>query len=411
MKKSIVISLLTVACIFGTAICSFASTGIVTTDTLRLREEASIEASIIGLLSMDEKVEILEEKNGWYKIKAGSQIGYVSADYVNVEGTTSTKENKAEEEEKTGTEENNNSQKQTAENKITIKMVSAGVEVYITPVINSILLDTTSEEVQVEVVSEVNGWSYIMSKNIKGWIRTENITEKELTDTENNNNNTSSQKIGYISGSSVNFREEASTESEVIQTLLQNTKVKVIDTQNGWTKVEYNGRVGYISAQYISKTKVTVTSRSSVNRTVTTKTTTTTNNTETANTTTQGNSTGAEIVAYAKQYLGYKYVYGGATPSGFDCSGYTQYVYKHFGYSLNRSAADQRLNGVAVNKVDLQEGDIICFANASGSKTIGHVGIYIGGGKFIHAANSRKGVIISNVDGAGFYFVCARRII
>ena len=74
MKKSIVISLLTIATLICTALCSFASTGMVTTDTLRVRKEASTDSSIIALLSMNDKVEILEEENGWYKIKSGDTV-------------------------------------------------------------------------------------------------------------------------------------------------------------------------------------------------------------------------------------------------------------------------------------------------------------------------------------------------
>ena len=104
--------------------------------------------------------------------------------------------------------------------------------------------------------------------------------------------------------------------------------------------------------------------------------------------------------------------HGGSSPSkGFDCSGFTTYVYKHFGVSLSRTSSGQSGNGKSVSKENMQAGDVICFSNSSGSKKIGHVGIYIGGGKFIHAANSKKGVIISNVTGAGFYFVTARRVI
>lgn len=123
------------------------------------------------------------------------------------------------------------------------------------------------------------------------------------------------------------------------------------------------------------------------------------------------NANASEIVSYAKKYLGYRYIHGGNSPSGFDCSGFTQYVYKHFGYSLSRSSSSQAGNGVGVSKGNLQPGDIICFSGSKGSKKISHAGIYIGGGKFIHAANSRKGVIISNVDGDGYFYVCARRII
>lgn len=422
MKKSIVISLLTATILFCTALCSFASTGIVTTDTLRLREDASVDASIVALLSMSDEVEILEEENGWYKVKAevnSEEVeGYVSADYIEVSEETS-EENEVEEEEANTEEEQSTG---TEEEKEMIKVLSSGVKVYLTPIINSIVLDTTEEEIAIEVISEVNGWSYVESDNIKGWVRTENITEKEASETEQNTNN-SSQKTGYISGNSVNFREEASTSGTVIETLSRNTEVKVLSEDGDWTKIEVNGTVGYVSSSYISDEKVTTTtSRSSVNRTSTTSSSTsnstsntTTTNTESTDTTTSSSSssvTGAEIVAYAKKYLGYKYVYGGSSPStGFDCSGFTTYVYKHFGYSLSRTSSGQASNGTAVSKSNLQQGDIICFSRSSGSTTIGHVGIYIGDGKFIHSANSRKGVITSNVSGDGYYFVCARRII
>ena len=422
MKKSIVISLLTATILFCTAICSFASTGIVTTDTLRLREDASVEASIVALLSMSDEVEIIEENNGWYKVKAevnSEEVeGYVSAEYIEVKEENS-EETKVEEE-KNDTEEKTNTE--NTENKVMIKVLAVGTKVYLTPVVNSIVIENIQEEKQLEIKSEINGWAYITVGDIKGWVRTENIIEKEASETEQENNNNSSQKTGYISGSSVNFREEANTSGKVISKLSRNTEVKVLSEENGWSKIEVNGTQGYVSSSYIADKKVETTSRSSVNRTATvaqketTKKETKTEKKEetkkdTETTSSKSSATGSEIVSYAKKYLGSRYVYGGSTPKGFDCSGFTSYVYKHFGYSLSRTSSGQASNGRAVSKSNLQAGDIVCFARSSGSKKIGHVGIYIGGGKFIHAANSRKGVITSKVSGDGYYFVCARRII
>ena len=98
--------------------------------------------------------------------------------------------------------------------------------------------------------------------------------------------------------------------------------------------------------------------------------------------------------------------------TGFDCSGFTQYVYKHFGISLYRSSKDQIKNGVAVEKSDLQLGDLVIF-NDEGNKAIGHVGIYIGGGDFIHASNPKDGVKITTLL-SGYYkirYVGARRVV
>ena len=123
-------------------------------------------------------------------------------------------------------------------------------------------------------------------------------------------------------------------------------------------------------------------------------------------------TTGTAIVEYAKQYLGYKYVSGGASPSkGFDCSGFTQYVYKHFGISVNRTSGAQINNGIAVQKSDLQPGDLVVFNNDANTK-IGHVGIYIGDGNFIHASNPSDGVKITTLT-SGYYhqrYVGARRV-
>ena len=408
MNKSIVISLLSVIILFCTTSYSFASTGVVTTDTLRLRKEASTDATILELLSMDDEVEILEESNGWYKVKANVNsvvyTGYVSADYIKVIEETENQE------EENNTEEENE-QNTENENVEMVKTLAVGTELYATPTINSLVLNKLNTEAQIQVVSEVNGWVYVTSGDIKGWVRTEKIVEKKASETEQNN---SSQKTGYISGSSVNFRKEASTSGTIILRLKRNDQVKIIETVDGWSKVEFAGNVGYVSSEYVSNKKITVTSRSSSSRTAKVSKSTTKKTTQTVKedpVVSKGTATGAEIVAYAKKYLGYKYVYGGSTPSGFDCSGFTSYVYKHFGYSLSRSSSAQASNGKAVSKSELQAGDIVCFARSSGSKKVGHVGIYIGGGKFIHAANSRKGVIISNISGDGFYFVCARRVI
>lgn len=439
MKKSIVISLLTVTTLFCTAICSLASTGKVTTDTLRVRKEPSTDSETVALLSIGDEIEILEDANGWYKIKSGDNVGYVAAQYINV--LTTTNENIEEvngdsqngegTEENTNSEENENNQNENTENnegttepKETVPVLSSGEKIYITPLISSLVLNTLEEEKQIEIVSEINGWSYIKTGDITGWVRTESIKSKEVEKkaeepeekSKENNDNNSSQKIGYISTNSVNFRKEANTSAEVITKLSRNAKVTIISEEGDWAQITYNGDTGYVSKDYISDTEIAVTSRGTTRSSkddTKAKEATKANepSTQSAPVSTNGNVSGSSVVAYAKQYLGSKYVSGGASPKGFDCSGFTTYVYKHFGISLNRTSSGQASNGRAVGRNELQVGDIICFSNSSSSKRIGHVGIYVGGGQFIHAANSRKGVIISNVSGAGFYFVCARRVV
>jgi hypothetical protein len=119
------------------------------------------------------------------------------------------------------------------------------------------------------------------------------------------------------------------------------------------------------------------------------------------------------IVNFALGFLGSSYVWGGTTPAGFDCSGFVQYVYRNFGYTLNRVAEAQYKNGVAVSADSLMPGDLVFFSNNGSTSGIYHVGIYIGNNQFVHAANSQRGVVVSYLNEGYYhrYYYGARRIV
>ena len=464
--KKIIKSILIIAVIVLLNTKAYATTGKITSDNVRIRKEANTTSEILTLVSIGDKVEVLEKEEEWTKVKYSEYTGYIRNDMLEVQQSTEGEQTvektddteKIEETENTEQNveivENTSEEKQEKEEKIKKDVsytVSSKLDLKIVPSINSSVVANVSENSSFYVKDIINKWCYVENDISCGWVLKSKIEaniQNEQVKEENKEENTTEEEIQeekveqqdkeedkkveqeetkqqekqinetkYVSVSSLNLRKEANSNSEVIDQLNINTQVTVTAIiDNTWAKITYNKKTGYVAYKYLSDTKTAVTSRSeNVNREITTAKEstatesnvkeTTSSSKESSQTSSSGSVTGSDIIAYAKQYLGCKYVYGGMSPSGFDCSGFTSYVYKHFGYSLNRTSSGQRSNGVAVDKSNLKAGDILCFN--------GHVGLYIGGGSFIHAANPSKGVIISSLSESYYSknYITARRIL
>lgn len=115
------------------------------------------------------------------------------------------------------------------------------------------------------------------------------------------------------------------------------------------------------------------------------------------------------LLALARAQLGTPYVFGGESPGGFDCSGFTYYLYGSHGIPLQRTASGQLQDGIIVPKEGLQPGDLVFFREPSEVTPASHVGIYAGDGQLIHAGS--KGICYGNLDSSYFreYYLCARR--
>lgn len=126
---------------------------------------------------------------------------------------------------------------------------------------------------------------------------------------------------------------------------------------------------------------------------------------------TSSSATVDAVIETAKQYMGVPYVWGGSTPAGFDCSGFTQYVLKQNGINIPRTAAEQYKSGISVMKSNLKVGDLVFFTTYKPGAS--HVGFYLGEGKFIHASSGSKQVTISSLDEKYFTerYIGARRYI
>lgn len=178
----------------------------------------------------------------------------------------------------------------------------------------------------------------------------------------------------------LNVRSGPGTGNDIVTKLYEGNVAKIIGINNGWFKVQYGGKMGYVSPEYVTVTAYTASGASAAS-------------TQSASgSTSAATGTRQQIIEYAATLLGCKYVYGGTSPSGFDCSGYTQYVFANYGVSLSHSSKTQYSNAVSIKKSELQVGDLVFFSSTAGSSTVGHVGIYTGDDQFIHAASPGKGV-------------------
>ena len=379
-----------------------ANTAKVSVETANLRETAEENAKILEQLSINDEVEVIEKTGDWYQVKAKGMTGYVRQDLITINGgfaqnkEASNQETTEEQEAESSKEEN----KETQEKEIQLgkNKIVEDTKLKIVPVINATDTIEVKKDEEVNVIEIVNGWVCVEAKTTKGWIRKEKIQQEEPQPVAAEPVETPASqtviKTLYVNSSSINLRKEANTSSEILANLPVNTSVDVLSEANGWSKVKVNGKEGYISSSLLS-TKKQETSRSS-------GTTRTAKKETTATAPVSGN--GSSVVAYAKQFIGTKYTYGGSTPAtGFDCSGFTSYVYRNFGVSLPRTSGGQSGAGTAVSRSNLAVGDLVIYS--------GHVAIYVGGGQVIHAPRPGKSVCIVPLNQAASNYLGARRVI
>lgn len=440
-----------------------ANTGKVSVETANLRKAADENSSILEQFSMNQEVEIIEKQGDWYKVKAKGVTGYLRKDLITVnneeqiENKTNTSNNQAEQtttqenatvnETQATTNQTNTVANQTEQNVVNQdnanttqekdielgkQVIGEDTKLKLVPIINATETIEVKKGEEVTVIEVINNWVCVETKNTKGWIIKDKIQKTEQTQ----GTTQTTIKTAYTNSATVNVRKEANKDSSIVTKLTINTAVEVVSEENGWSKVKVSGKEGYILTTLLSDKKQETSRSSTTRKEETTKTptntTTQTNNNTTktqTNTAAQTSKTtqpaattpapttttpaasgkGSSVVATARQYVGCKYVYGGTTPSGFDCSGFTSYVYKKFGVNLSRTAAGQYSNGTAVSRSQLQPGDLVMF----GKSGISHVAIYAGGGTIVHAANSKSGVRTDSLN-SGYYsrnYAGARRVL
>lgn len=408
--KSIVLMVaLGIITLFFINISFAANNAKVSVETANLREKADENSKILEQLSLNQEVEVLEKDGDWYKVKSKGITGYLRQDLITLEkeenSTNINTDNNT-------TETNINQEQKISETEEVAKKVIEDTKLKIVPSINATDIIELKKDEEVTIIETINDWVCVQTKTTKGWMRKDKLKSVEeakqnVEDIEENQPiEEKVLKSLYVNNDTVNLRKEANTDSEIVAKLSLNTAVDVYAEENGWSKVKVNGKEGYISSSLLSEKKKE-TSRSLETPRSKTQETSTKEETTTAPTSTKG----ATVVETAKNYIGSKYVYGATGPNSFDCSGFTSYVFKQHGVSLSRTAAGQYGNGVAVSRDQLQPGDLVMFGKSVSG--INHVGIYIGGGQIVHAANSSRGVTTDTIN-SGYYnnnYVGARRVL
>ena len=254
-----------------------------------------------------------------------------------------------------------------------------------------------------------NGWLKISYNGQVAYISANCLSntevKKPVVEKKQENTVQSQAYTGWVNTAALNVRSGASTSYSIIGSYTMGDKVSG-QLANGWLKVNYNGRSGYISANLLSSKEVAKPQQVVDNN----KTNNNAIGQQTATQRPQVSASGQAAANIARQFVGYPYVWGGASPSGFDCSGLVYYAYKQIGVNLNRNSAAQFSNGYSVGINNLQPGDLVFF-NQSGS--IDHVGMIVDyNGNYVHAVSPGVGVQIGNIYNSWSQrvFAGARRI-
>lgn len=269
------------------------------------------------------------------------------------------------------------------------------------PSTESTVLDKLYNGTRVAVLDQTGDWYQVAYDGDVGYMSAEYVETQPIMNI--------SCGGAKVTTAVLNLRSGPGTENDIVAKLAGGSVTKIIGINNGWFKVQYAGDTGYISPDYVEVTAYA----GSYGKSSSGSSSSSSAAAKSSGTATAATGTRQEIIDYAATLLGCKYVYGGTSTSGFDCSGFTMYVFNKFGISLSHSSATQYSNSVHISKSELQVGDLVFFSQKKGSSKVGHVGIYVGDNEFIHAASPGKGVRYDDLDSDYYlshYIGCGRVI-
>lgn len=428
----------------GIALASIGK-GTVTADALRLRSQANTNSAVLNLAPRNSVVTLLEELDGWYKVSYGDQVGYMSADWLDV--TQSGSEAVVGQGTVTADALNVRSGAGTMYNRLGLlykgtsvmiredcgngwyKISGGGYTGYVsgewvkvsgnsssdssdaqpigTGTVNTACLNVRSgagtgysrvgylySGNSVSILKECgNGWYQISYGSGSAYVCAEYIS----TGSDSGDSDGGEQTTGIVTADALNVRSGAGTGYSRLGLLYSGNSVTILGSSNGWYKISYRNGVGYVSAEYVS-TKGND------------------NNSDSGSSSTS--SIGEQAVALAKQQLGKPYVYGAAGPNSFDCSGLFYYIFNRLGVNIARTSSSQYYNsGTFVSVDEMQPGDLVYLFDpkydySGGSLPTTHVLMYIGNNTVLHASTTSNTVRTDTLFGGyyGNYVVAVKRM-
>ena len=346
----------------------------VTADVLNVRSGAGTGHSVISKVTQGQVLQVIGQENGWFKVTVNGQTGYVSGDFVTTGGKTG-----ATVQQGTGT--------------YTVNVSSLNVRTG--PSTSHTVLGSVNKGKTVQVVGEVQDWFKINFNGGTGYVSKDFVTKggsavSNQTQQPTTNNNTTTVQTGgsyVVNTGALKVRTGPATYNAVIGGVTNGTVLNVTGAENGWYKINHNGRTGYVSADFVKFVK------GGVNNV------TNNNNVQQPGKDVQQPTTGGDtssIAGFARSLNGSPYRTAGTTPAGFDCSGFIHYVLNQTGHK----GARQTVAGYWSSKTKTsnpQPGDLVYFQNTYKSGP-SHMGVYLGNGQFISAETDATGVRISSVS-------------
>ena len=412
---------------------------------VNLRSGAGTSYKKVAQANRGDKAYIIGIQNGWYKVILGKNVCFIRSDYLDL--TEVPYENKSSSNspkffkggKSTGTEPSANAlngtvspapempkdepeattppatetQKPSTDKDTTTSTTSDGKKYGIAFVTGSGLrLRSAANTSSKTLASAAKGEVVVVLSKHGDWYKViYNLKEGYMHGDYLNVQITGHAELGYgkVNGSAVNLRSGPGTSNKVVATASKGAKAYILGIQDGWYRVIYGNSICFIRSDFLDLTEAPYENKASAKspkfyrggKSTGTDPSADALNGITGSTST-GSVTGQQIVDKAKQYLGVPYKWGGASPSGFDCSGFVYYVMRSLGFNISRTLTTMYAQGTPVSKSELQPGDIVLFKNTYKSG-LSHVGIYVGDGKFIHSPSSGK--VVSYADLNSTYYI------